>query len=264
MLLVWKKKSNPFCESRFREVEVLNILSSLTYPLVALILCLNIIRRHHKLCRRIDFFLFVAGLICTLCCLGFFSALFHGTMYTIWGRADCFCIIFLFFWTQCYLCARLFLQWNRKAHSVWVGCGSILGATIILTVLSFSFGFGKVFVLMLSVHVLWTLVLCTIMLKNTYKHSRDKHLWWRFSLSVLFGIVAVCFWFLVDARCVDQPGLPLAPSVQTGHFWWHIFTGASIYCFVYALVLFRQHEKDTKTKHKKRTRMGALSIPLSS
>lgn len=116
-LVVWKKKSTPFCESRYRDVEILNIFSSGFYLLVACFFFLRARTLNKKKHNSVDFFIFAGGTCSILFFLGLFSALFHATLYTVWGKADCFCIVLLVLWVQLYLCLRIFRCLRKREKS---------------------------------------------------------------------------------------------------------------------------------------------------
>lgn len=232
MLVSWAKKSG-FCESDFHHFEIWNVLSSLSYCVAAVALWGHICLNYRKILSKRDGIL-LAGIPVVLLLLGIFSALFHGQLYKIWGKADCALILQVCLYTQTYLSLRIFAnRRNIQVLSAYLAASFLLFFSYLLNTLSFSFGFGLVFTYMVGTNV----ALIAVLLLALWLLSENPKIWLQqihlLILSLFLFLYASLFWYLFDKKCKKS-------SDQLGHPLWHICSAAALYLFFLFLLRVRQ------------------------
>lgn len=232
MLLYWVRKSG-FCESKFHGYEIYNVLSSMAYCLAGAVLLIQIFVSYASVLRKSDgMFLATAPIILVL--LGIFSGVFHGQLYTIWGKADCTLILQVCIYTQSYLCLRIFAHNKKEVNLVssYVLVLFLLFLSYLLNTLSFAFGFGLVFSYMVGANVAMISLLLLVLCLLTGPSEKWRNNFFLLVVSFFCFVTATLFWYLLDQNCQKN-------IHQTGHPLWHLFSAVALYLLFLFLIRLR-------------------------
>lgn len=228
---VWSKKEG-FCESKFRDYEVFNIVSSLAYCLAAAVLVTQICTTYSELLKKWYGF-YLALFSVPLFLLGLFSGVFHGSLYKAWGRADCALILQVCLYIQTYICLRISADSKRLQHlgkvSALLLVLFLFFLSYLLNTLSFSFGFGRVFSYMVGANVALIALLLFVLWLVTMPSRAWRRNFFLLVLSFFLFVTAALFWHFLDQHCLNA-------AYQAGHPLWHVLSALALYVLLLFLV----------------------------
>lgn len=259
----WSKRALDRCERELGWHKTLNVLSSFVYCLFAVVFLWFAFWKHRRLLVRRDIFLLVGGGSALFFLVGVFSALYHGQPYLVWERADLACILLFFLFLEFYLSFRVFCvtkkptaprSWSHAsvpadepASADGVSAGAFLGSAALLfvaiglTVLSIAFGLEDGFAAMVAAHLVYLLCLILLLAWLSLPHRATSP--WRKKTPLLFVsgalfLLGSVLWSLEEDHCSRLP-TRAAPAAATGHIWWHVLSGASIFTLLLFLLEIR-------------------------
>lgn len=220
----WTHEQYPFCESIQNNgalPEYINTITSISYLLSFILGCLY---------SSVDYFTIGKILQSSLVPLALGSALFHATLWTLFGNLDVFSMLFLSFYGSLFALDTTLLHFGQKKDIIY--SLSTMGFLLAVSIQSIQYN-GMSLILLVGGPQCITL-LCIILLVIFTPMTR----------AIKYMIIAeLCFIIIgvgesyVEATCIREPGW--SREFIGSHGIWHVCTAYSTHLLLHAFTYIR-------------------------